>query len=190
MTESKTKKTTSPRTKPAAKQAVVSKQPVSSRKKNIHSKPTSEEKTVGALMSKLWEQAAANKESLTELAERLDISYPYLLALARGERPTDKMDRAQLVNAAKYLNLSVGQVYLLAGALHPEDFIFEPTRDEKMQYALAAMSKDPLWTAYAPNEKVWKHADQSLKLLICLLYERAAKTTFFDGTEAPVYPEK
>lgn len=163
------------------------------RKRNVHhAAPASKEKeqTPSALMSRLWEQAAANNESLPELADKLDISYPYLMALARGERPTEKMDRTHLVSAARYLNLSVGQVYLLAGALLPEDFIFEPTQEEKMQYALAAMRKDPLWTAFAPNEKVWKHADPSVRLLICLLYERAARTSFFDGTEAPVYPAK
>jgi len=191
MTSSSAKKSTSPQKKKTAKPAVVSKQAGISRKRNVHhAAPVSKEKAPSALMSKLWEQAAANNESLPELAGKLDISYPYLMALARGERPTEKMDRAHLVSAAKYLNLSVGQVYLLAGTLLPEDFIFEPTKDEKMQHALAAMRNDPLWTAYAPNEKVWKHADPSVKLLICLLYERAARTSFFDGTEAPVYPEK
>lgn len=151
-------------------------------------KPRAEtpQETYEALMLKLWEKAAANNESPAELAASLDISYPYLLALARGERPTSGMTRVHLVSVAKYLSLPVGQVYLLAGALSPEDFIFEPTQDEKMQYALEAMRNDPLWTAHTPNKKVWQHADPSLKLLICLLYERAARTSFFDGTEAPV----
>lgn len=165
----------------------------SARKRNVHHvAPASKEneKTPNALMSMLWEQAAANNQSLPELAENLKISYPYLMALARGERPTEKMDRAHLVSAAEYLKLSVGQVYLLAGALRPEDFIFEPTQEEKMQYALAAMRHDPVWAAFAPSEKAWKHFDPSAKLLICLLYERAARTLFFDGTEAPVYPAK
>lgn len=188
MTDSKTSKTKQPKTKQPHQ--VVSNQAGVSRKRNVHATPVNEN-TPGALMSKLWEQAAANNESLQELAVSLDnISYPYLMALARGERPTDKMERKYLVSAAKYLNLPVGQVYLLAGTLSPEDFIFEPTKDEKMQHALAAMRNDPLWAAYAPNEKVWKHADPSVKLLICLLYERAARTSFFDGTEAPVYPAK
>lgn len=185
MTDSSAKKKNpNPRKKPQAGIA---------RKRNVHhAAPAGKEKeqTPSALMSRLWEQAAANNESPPELADKLDISYPYLMALARGERPTEKMDRAHLVSAAGYLNLPVGQVYLLAGALLPEDFIFEPTQEEKMQYALAAMRKDPLWTAFAPNEKVWKHADPSVRLLICLLYERAARTSFFDGTEAPVYPAK
>ena len=191
MTSSSAKKSTSPQKKTTAKPAVVSKQAGISRKRNVHhAAPVSKEKAPSALMSKLWEQAAANNESLPELAEKLDISYPYLMALARGERPTEKIDRVHLVSAAKYLNLSVGQVYLLAGALTPEDFIFEPTKDEKMQQVLLAMRNDPLWTAYVPNKNVWQHADPSVKLLICLLYERAARTSFFDGTEAPVYPDK
>jgi hypothetical protein len=191
MTSSSAKKSTSPPKKIAAKQEkTVSKQAGVLRKRNVHAASASKEKTTSALMSKLWEQAAANNHSLTELADLLDISYPYLMALARGERPPEKMDRDHLVSAAKYLNLPVGQVYLLAGSLTPEDFIFEPTKDEKMQHALAAMRNDPLWAAYAPNKNVWQHVDPSVKLLICLLYERAARTSFFDGTEAPVYPEK
>lgn len=181
MTDSSDKKSTSPEIKVAEK-------PVISRKRNIHDALDSTKKVHSALMSKVWEKAAANGESLAELAVILDMSYPYLMALARGERPTDKMDRVYLVSVAKYLNLPVGQVYLLAGALSPEDFIFEPTKDEKMQHVLSAMRTDPLWTAYVPNEKVWQNADPSLKLLVCLMYERAAKTSFLDGTEAPVYP--
>lgn len=187
MNDSKTtqkKKIKSPPKKAAAEKAPQSSQAGVARKRNVHSTPAGED--TPALMSRLWEQAAANNESLQELADRLDnISYPYLMALARGERPTEKMERKYLVSAAKYLNLPVGQVYLLAGVMSPEDFIFEPTKEEKMQHVLAAMRNDPLWAAYAPNEKVWQHADPSLKLLVCLLYERGARTSFFDGTETP-----
>jgi hypothetical protein len=197
MTDSsaKNKKSTSPQKKPIAKKAVVSKRSVVSsqagvaRKRNVNAAPVSKD-APSALMSKLWEQAAANNESVMELTDHLDMSYPYLMALARGERPTEKIDRAQLVKAAEYLKLPVGQVYLLAGALTPEDFIFEPTKDQKMQHALEAMRNDPLWAAYAPSKKVWQETLPSVQLLICLLYERAARTSFFDGTEAPVYPDK
>jgi transcriptional regulator with XRE-family HTH domain len=158
-------------------------------KHNVNAAPLSKD-APSALMSKLWEQAALNNESVTELAVILDISYPYLMALARGERPTDKIDRVHLEKAAKYLNLPVGQVYLLAGVLTPEDFIFEPTKDEKMQHALKAMRNDPLWAAHTPSKKVWQETPPSVQLLICLLYERAARTSFFDETEAPVYPDK
>lgn len=180
----KKKRINSPPKKAAAEKDPKSSQAGVARKRNVHSTPSGED--APALMSRLWEQAAANNESLQELADRLDnMSYPYLMALARGERPTDKMERKYLVSAAKYLNLPVGQVYLLAGVMSPEDFIFEPTKEEKMQHVLAAMRNDPLWAAHAPSEKVWQHADPSLKLLVCLLYERGARTSFFDGTETP-----
>ena len=190
MTDSKN---ANPRKKAAAKpaNADVPQQAGIVRKRNIHDIiPTSKEETLSALMSRLWERAAQNNDSLADLAVKLEISYPYLMALARGERPTEKMDRVYLVNAAKYLNLPIGQVYLLAGVLRPEDFIFEPTKEEKMRHAVNAMRNDPLWTAYVPNEQVWEHTDPSMKLLICLLYERAARTSFFDGTDAPICPEK
>lgn len=169
------------------KRSAAPAEPVRQRKRNVHSAGVGKENAPSALMSKLWEQAAVNNDSLPELAEKLDMSYPYLMALARGERPTDKVERKHLVMCAKYLNVPVGQVYLLSGALLPEDFIFEPTKEENIQHVLKAMRNDPLWTAHVPSEKVLKHADPSLKLLICLLYERAARTSFFEGTEASVY---
>jgi hypothetical protein len=195
MTGQSEKKRTSPQKKPIANKAVVSRkaaissQAGVSRKRNVNAAPVSKDAPC-ALMSKLWEKAATNNESVMELTGILDVSYPYLMALARGERPTDKLNRAQLVRAANYLKLPVGQVFLLAGVLTPEDFIFEPTKDEKMQYALNAMRNDPLWAAYAPSKKVWQETLPSVQMLICLLYERAARTSFLDGTEAPVYTGK
>lgn len=171
--------------------AATKSKPKATRKRNVHDVHGGiSEKEVTGLMSKLWEQAAINGHSLKELADLLGLSYTYLMKLARGESPTEKIDREHIVIMSKYLNLPVGQTYLLSGGLVPEDLIFEPTKEEKIQYAYQAMRNDPLWAAYAPSKSTWEHSDASLKLLICLLYERAARTNFFDDTEVPVYPAK
>jgi len=161
------------------------------RKRNVHdifSVGAGTEQT--GLMSRLWEQAAVKGHSLKELSIELKISYPYLMSLARGESPTQEIKREHIVTMSKYLNLPVGQTYLLSGALVPEDFIFVPTKEEKIQYAYQAMRNDPLWTAYVPTKLIWEASETSVKLLVCLLYERAARTSFFDGMEVPVYPER
>lgn len=146
--------------------------------------------TQSPLIARIWVAAASKNESAYDLAENLGFSYPYLIALARGERPTEKLGREHIVRIANYLDLPVGQVYLLAGVLKPEDFIFEPTQEEKIQRVLDAMSIDPLWAAYVPKPEVWHDANPSLKLLVCLLYERGARTSFFDDVEIPVYSDK
>lgn len=141
-----------------------------------------------ALIKQLWEEMELREETANELAVQLGITYSYLMALSRGERPINQVSRPVLLAAAKYLKLPAAQIYMLAGALQPEDFVYDGEREEKLERVRQAMERDPVWTGYALDRKSFEALDMRARMLICLLYERAAKTAFFED-DTPLPPD-
>ena len=70
-------------------------------------------------------EANIRNQSMQELASQIGISYVYLMALARGDRPTETMTRRVFDGFAAYLSISVAQAYLFSGALKPSDFLVQ-----------------------------------------------------------------
>lgn len=136
-----------------------------------------------ALINQLWTTMKSRDETPADLAHQMGITYAYLMALARGERPIDHASRPVLTAAAAYLKLPVAQAYLLADALLPEDFAYTPDIEEKFERIHELMLRDPVWCGYAHAPKEWKRLDAKTKLLIGLLYERAGQTKFFSDPE-------
>lgn len=136
-----------------------------------------------ALVNLLWNTMKARGEAPADLASQLGITYAYLMALARGERPIDHASRPVFVAAAKYLKLPVAQTYLLADALFTEDFAYEPDLDEKFDRIHQSMLNDPVWCGYAPSQKEWRLLDKKIKMFLSLLYERNGQTRFFSESQ-------
>lgn len=123
--------------------------------------------------------SAERRHSLAAAAKAIGCTYAYLMALGRGERPTEQLSKKHILGFAAYLNLPPAQVFMLAGVLVPEDFIYKPTCDEKFDQVHKSMMADPVWCGHAPRPAQWKRMETETKLLISLLYERAARTQFF-----------
>ena len=123
----------------------------------------------------LWQKMTVADETPRELASHLKISYVYLMALARGVRPIEKADRAVYVTAAKYLQLPVAQIYLLAGALSAEDFVLKEQLTSKINNTIEQMRIDPKWCGYVPPKAAFSKTPESVKTLLCLVYEDASK---------------
>ena len=138
-----------------------------------------------ALISQLWDEMAKRGQTTHQLAESLGITYVYLMKLASGEKPIFQIGRETLVRAAEYMAIPVAQAYLLAGALSIEDFVLTPTLDERVAQVREAMVHDTMWCGLALSDEVWQQTPQEARLLICMLYEQAAKTTWLDWTLIP-----
>jgi transcriptional regulator with XRE-family HTH domain len=138
-----------------------------------------------ALISQLWDEMAKRGQTTHQLAESLGITYVYLMKLASGEKPIFQIGRETLVRAAEYMAIPVAQAYLLAGALSIEDFVLTPTLDERVAQVREAMLHDAMWCGLALSAEVWQQTPQEARLLICMLYEQAAKTTWLDWTLIP-----
>lgn len=150
-----------------------------------HNKEPDSKKTVpgAALIAALWLAMNQRGETPAELAAQLNITYVYLMALARGERPVPRVSREVLVAAAAYLKVPTAQAYLLAESLLPVDFVYLPSIEEKIRRVYDAMLSDPLWMGYALKHDEWESLSLNAKLLVCLLYEKSSKTRFFGETE-------
>jgi transcriptional regulator with XRE-family HTH domain len=138
-----------------------------------------------ALISRLWDEMVKRGQTTHQLADSLGITYVYLMKLASGEKPIFQIGRETLVRAAEYMTIPVAQAYLLAGALSIEDFVLTPTLDERLAQVREAMVHDAMWCGLALSDDVWQQTPQEARLLICMLYEQAAKTTWLDLTLIP-----
>ena len=138
-----------------------------------------------ALIARLWEEMTKRGHNTKELAESLGITYIYLMKLAAGEKPIFQLGRETLLRAAEYLGIPAAQAYLLSGALSPEDFVLAPTLEERVARVREAMVHDTMWCGLALSDAQWAKTPQEARLLICMLYEQAAKTTWLDWTLIP-----
>lgn len=148
-------------------------------------RPAVNGETLGvALIARLYEEMGKRGHGPKELAAALGISYPYLKKLEKGIE-INHLGHDKLVSAAKYLKTPVAQAYLLAGVLGPEDFVLTPSLEERMERVRDAMAHDSMWSGLELSDAQWAKTLQEARLLICMLYEQAAKTVWLDWTMVP-----
>ncbi|MCL4722877.1 MAG: helix-turn-helix transcriptional regulator [Rhodocyclaceae bacterium] len=150
--------------------------------------PSSPEDSAGEIQGKplldlLWVEVGRKGHTTHDLAEALGVAYPYLMALARGERKLPSVSREFLVNAAGYLNIPVAQAYILSGALKPTDFYHEDTLQAEIANLYDAIGKHPHWCGFLPSKKTWAGLPKNVKLLIGMFFERVTGKTFFRYAE-------
>lgn len=129
-------------------------------------KMKNENKLVAHLFNKTYDL----NQSPHELARILGVGYAYLMALARGDRPTEGLRREALVRAARYLSIPVAQAYLLAGVLEPSDFLVDESPLRRAECVIEAMRQDPAWCGFVPPASVLREMDENLVLLISQMY--------------------
>jgi hypothetical protein len=122
-------------------------------------------------------QANSRGDSKNTLAELVGMTYVYFMALARGERPVDQMNRKYFVGFANYLQIPIAQAYLLGGALLPSDFLVKETAPALMGNVFTRMRSDSQWGGFVPTNAALSELDNDTKHLICLLYERLVGTS-------------
>jgi transcriptional regulator with XRE-family HTH domain len=134
------------------------------------SSPTQE---MNPLLNLAIGESQRRNQTMRDLAGHLDISYTYLMAVARGERPADTMARKVYIAFAEYLDIPIAQVYLLSGALKPTDFVVEATVAAKLERLFERMRSDKEWCGLMPTSAKLVSLDSDIKILIGFLYERA-----------------
>lgn len=141
------------------------------------------------LIWKLTQLAQQKGDRLTDVADKLGISYPYLSALLRGTRPITQASKSTLAAMAHYLDVPVAQAFVWAGVLTSEDF-FQPKRLESdLETLYAALLSHPDFGAYAPTRARWAALDTPTKVLIAALFERASGQRFMAEISVPVYEQ-
>ena len=132
----------------------------------------------GRLIDMLKRRAEKNQGTMNDIAAHLGISPSYLSAIFRNVRPISGMSREAFVNAARYLNLPVTQIYLLADVMTLNDFVTEQDAGVICERVHDAMCLDPKWAGYVPAFSTWTAMPMSMKILIGLLYEASGGPRF------------
>ncbi|MCX7173806.1 MAG: hypothetical protein NT159_07760 [Proteobacteria bacterium] len=135
------------------------------------------------LIELLFDAAQLRNESPELLAAGLSIGYPYLMALARGTRPTADLGRDILTAAAKYLDVPIAQAYLWAGALLPTDFFFEPSLRRELQDVFTAIQTHPHWGGFCVKKSEWDSLSDEARILYALLFEKATDKHILSRTK-------
>ncbi len=134
------------------------------------------------LMEALTDAATIRGETPTELGAHLNIGYPYLMSLMRGSRPTSELPRKTLEAAADYLDVTVAQAYIWAGALHPTDFISKPRVRKEMATLYRALQEHDDWGGFCPTKAEWAKLPETSRMLIALLFEQVIGTQYLSRT--------
>lgn len=136
-----------------------------------------------ALINLLWEKMASEGITPTQLADRLGISYPYLMLLRRGERKTEEISMRTIRQMAEFLDLPALMVMQLAGIVVPLDFYYRPTLQSQIEMAYSELRSDPKFGGFAPERQDWDSLTDNMKLLVAVLFQNGRKTAILDPVE-------
>lgn len=123
------------------------------------------------LMTQLWNKMRQNGHNSHTASHSLGCSYPYLMALIRGERPSAGMSRQLMLNIATYLGVPPVHVFIQAGAMETSDFFVIEELPGKLSRLHDVMRSDPKWMSHMPSRKEWDSLGEKAQILIGLLYE-------------------
>jgi hypothetical protein len=138
------------------------------------------------LLHRLWNRMREQGHTTRELSEHLGIAYPYLMALARNERPVPQISRSVHERAAAYLGVPNIQAYILSGALAPDDFFAKEPLKVELENIRDSLERHPDWGAFAPGKEDWEGLSDETQLLIAMLFERAIKQNLLSRAQMEV----
>lgn len=136
-----------------------------------------------ALIDLLWEKMAEDDITPSDAADRLGISYPYLMLLRRGERKTEEISMRTIRQMAEFLDLPALVVAQLAGIVVPLDFYYRPTLQSQIEMAYSELRSDPKFGGFAPERQDWDSLTDNMKLLVAVLFQNGRKTAILDPVE-------
>lgn len=119
------------------------------------------------------EELALNKY---ELAEEVGLTYTYLRALSTGQRPVKGLSNERIRSMAKFLQVPVVEVMMLAGQVSEEDFFTsdQEALERELNNAYRFLREDPAWGYLAPSPEEWGEISRRQKVLITLLYSQVS----------------
>lgn len=131
----------------------------------------------GALIRALLQKAEELNLDRYALAEAIQITYPYLNALANGGRPVTGISLEKLRRIADFLDMTFVQVLMLAEIIKPEDFTHENNHDleRTLDRAFENMRSDVEWGRVAPSQKEWEGLSLNTKIGIAMMWERVSE---------------
>ncbi len=138
----------------------------------------------GVLMAALMRCASERGQSISQLAEALGYSYPYINLLMSGLRRVDQVSDDFSRACAVYLRVPRLAVLMMSGRLKADDF-FEAQvfKAKAVDAAMRFIEDDPQWGALVTAEL--RTAKPESRFCLVKLYESATGRKLLDGELDP-----
>ncbi len=131
------------------------------------------------LIRLLAEKADADDLTAYELAERLGMTYAYLLMLSRGpkhreHRKVQDLSMPQLKRMANFLERPLMDILVLAELVKPEDQYVAVDLEQRVDSVWRRWLEDPVWGRLAPLSAGWKKTPFADRVRMAALYDHLA----------------
>lgn len=113
--------------------------------------------------------------TLAEMARSIGITYAYLSALRRGERPTERVQVDVVRKIAKFANMSPMTVSVYLGIFEIDDFFIKIQKKDKIDSAFSSMQRHKVWGIYIPDKSKFDDLPEEFQVLITLMYGELQK---------------
>lgn len=133
----------------------------------------------------LTREIAERGWTIHDAATAIEVSYPYLQALLRGQRPIAQASKSVLAAMANFLDIPVAQAFIWSGALTAEDFFRKRSLDTEMSNLYEQMLESEDFGAYMPTATAWASLDNNIRVLIAALYERVTGKRILSPVTVP-----
>ncbi|MCW5665463.1 MAG: hypothetical protein KIT35_16645 [Piscinibacter sp.] len=136
------------------------------------------------LLRILVAEAARRGWTLAHLARQLDLTYERLAQYRRADADIANASRATMAAAASLLGIPLAGVYVLAGKVKPEDFLWPngESVQEHIRRNLERLASDPFYGPFTSDELM--RADIKVQFLVSVLYRELSRPSL----EAPKLP--
>ena len=116
-------------------------------------------------------------QTYAEVPGMLGMSYSHFSTLMSNSSRIKTLSHEKMTAIAKYLNVSLAQVYVWAGVLTAEDFSTPNALEGDLERAFRAMQTDPN-DLLCPTSSEWQSLSQEMRVFIVGLYEWASGSNY------------
>ena len=142
-------------------------------------KPRNHDEYRGSALARAIEDRAYElKLTQKEIAKRLEMSDAYFTLLLSGDRWFGSLAKEKLANIARFLEMPVISVYMLAEVIVNTDWHGRAPLEEGLNNAYKTMSKDKRYTMCLPPLSEWNKAHISVKMTIVMMYQELSNKHF------------
>lgn len=105
-----------------------------------------------------------------DMARAIGISYAYLSALRRGERPCERVQIDVVRKIAKFANMSPMTVAVYLNIFEIDDFFIKIQKKDKIDSSFASMQRHKVWGIYIPDKSKFDNLPEEFQVLITLMF--------------------
>lgn len=127
----------------------------------------------GAALGAAIRKKLEEKEMIVgDFASSIGLSSSYTTSLLSSDRPWDGTDREVKLKIAKFLEVPLINVLMLAEIVEPTDFLIDDRIEPMLDRAFHAIKGDQMFGTFCNNLAEWHRLPHNIRILIALLYEK------------------